>query len=78
MFFRPGRRLKEVRCKVLMLSGDADTVCPPGPEPKAPRGLANVRLETGSFNHFDPFLRRFDELIQPQVGFLRGELALTK
>lgn len=74
VFFRPGRHLKQVSCPVLMLSGDKDSVCPPGPQRKAARDLTNVTLETGPFDHFDPFLRQFDELIKSQIAFLHEHL----
>lgn len=71
LVYRPGKRLKDVSCPVLLVSGDADTVTPATSQRPWAQGRDNVTIRTGPFNHFDPFSRDSEASIAADVAFLR-------
>lgn len=68
--FRPGRRLREVRCPTFAVIGTQDTVTPPGPQRKALRAAGAEVVEL-PFDHFGPFrAQHFGETASHLTGFL--------
>jgi pimeloyl-ACP methyl ester carboxylesterase len=63
-----------VTCPVRMVSGDNDTVTPPASQRNWAKGVGNVTVDTGPFNHFDPFNRDADDCIAADIAFLRQHL----
>lgn len=75
--YRPGRKLSQINCPTLLVSGDHDTVTPPGPQRRFARANHRVELLTGPWNHFDVFRgdRGFPEVTDRMLGFLGDTLA---
>jgi len=71
LMYRPGKRLKDVSCPVLLVSGDADTVAPAVSQRPWALGRDNVTMRIGPFNHFAPFGRDAEASIAADVTFLR-------
>lgn len=75
--YRPGRRLAQLRCPTLLVSGDRDTVTPPGPQRRLAAANPAVEVLTGPWNHFDVFRSdgAFPELAERMVSFLEKATA---
>lgn len=73
-FYRPGRKLKNVACPVLVHLGERDTVTPPQSIRPYLRGVADLELNVGDFHHFDPFHRLAEESVRVDIDFLTRHL----
>ena len=76
--YRPGAKLGNVSCPVQMIIGTKDTVTPPQAQREAATAC-EVELVELDCDHFDPFRvsRRFSEVQQLQIAFLRKHLLST-
>jgi pimeloyl-ACP methyl ester carboxylesterase len=74
--YRPGKKLSKLACPTLLISGDRDTVTPPGPQRRLASSNPKIDVLTGPWNHFDVFRsdRAFDEIATRMMEFLKGAL----
>lgn len=77
LVYRPGRKLDQVTCPTLLVSGDYDTVTPPGPQRRLAASNPCIEVLTGPWNHFDAFRadRAFPELANRMTTFLKTAFA---
>lgn len=70
-FARPIRVMGRVRCPVLVVVGERDTVTPPGPQRKA-AAAAGAEVLSLDCGHFGPFVApHFDTVRERALAFLR-------
>jgi pimeloyl-ACP methyl ester carboxylesterase len=67
----PLRLAAEVECPLLVLTGERDTLCPPGPAAQLARRAPASELETFPCGHFELYAGRS---IPAEAGFLRRHL----
>lgn len=72
MRFRPGRKLKSIKCPTLVCACENDTVAPYKPTARfAARGGSNVELKSYPFGHFDIYVDEgFERSSSDQAEFL--------
>jgi pimeloyl-ACP methyl ester carboxylesterase len=76
MFERPGAKLKDVDCPVLICGCEKDTVAPFKATAKFAEGLPHVTLKSYPVGHFDIYVGdAFEQAVADQTAFLTANLA---
>lgn len=73
-FYRPAKKLRNVTCPTLVVSGDRDTVTPSKPQRRAAARCPSATLKQMPWNHFDPFHRTMAQAVEIEVDFLHQHL----
>jgi uncharacterized protein len=74
--YSPGREAKRVRCPLLVVVGDSDTITPPGPARKAATDAPRGELLSFPGRHFDIYRGSdFEWAVEREVAFLTRTLA---
>ncbi|MFT4049116.1 MAG: alpha/beta fold hydrolase [Solirubrobacterales bacterium] len=70
-FYRPGRKMKDLKCPTLVCGCETDTVAPFKTTAKYAAAAPNVELKSYPFGHFDIYLGEpFEQAVTDQTKFL--------
>ena len=74
-WFRPARYASRVRCPVLFIVGERDTVTPPDATLAAARRVPDARVMTLPVGHFEAYLGEpFEQVVAAQTAFFLEKL----
>ncbi|MFY9487610.1 MAG: alpha/beta hydrolase [Solirubrobacterales bacterium] len=76
--YRPGRRLKDIACPVLVCVCEKDTVAPASPAIKYVEQSPNASIKTYPIGHFDIYFDKwFERAVSDQTAFLQDKLGVV-
>jgi pimeloyl-ACP methyl ester carboxylesterase len=76
-FYSPGRDAARVRCPLLVIVAEGDTITPPRPARRAARRAPRGELESFDGRHFDIYRgERFEWAVERETEFLRRALGI--